>query len=189
MQQHGPRSDRPWAMRALHDFTTWEESAHQAVKDIFALKRNRKRATIDQLRTDLDDFIDSLFHSPAGFSAAESRWAVIGGDAAELADTLELTWFSPKAVLNTLVKKQRDYGSENIRRFGRQGLMVRMHDKVARLENLLNNGATPENESIHDNVLDIIGYAAIGIMWERQQFLLPLTENSHPVLHATDDTN
>jgi hypothetical protein len=55
--------------------------------------------------------------------------------------------------------------------------MVRMHDKVARLENLLlsnDGGGKPQNESIQDNLLDVVGYAAIGIMWESMTFLMPL---------------
>ena len=50
--------------------------------------------------------------------------------------------------------------------------MVRLHDKVARLENLLGSSRTPNNESIEDNVLDLVGYACIGMMWERKTFLL-----------------
>lgn len=158
--------------------TTWEEAAEAAVDLIFGQRRKRKRADVAQLRTDLDDFIELLFHAPAGFTTAKSRWSVIGGDAVELGDTLGFDWLSPKTVLTTLIKKQRDYGPENISRFGRQGLMVRMHDKVARLENLLDKSNEPENESVFDNVLDVIGYAAIGIMWESHQFLLPLTTKS-----------
>jgi hypothetical protein len=154
--------------------TTWPEAAQQAVEKIFLQKRRKKRADIAQLRTDLDDFIDSLFHSPAGFNTASARWAVIGGNAVELADTLGCDWVSIKTVTATLIRKQKDYGPQNIVRFGRQGLMVRMHDKIARLENLFANGTEPENESVADNVLDIIGYAAIGIMWEQHQFLLPM---------------
>ena len=81
-------------------------------------------------------------------------------------------------VTDVLVKKQRDYGPENIRRFGRQGILIRMHDKIARLENLLATGATPNNESIADTFLDIIGYSAIGIMWESGTFLLPLRKTA-----------
>jgi hypothetical protein len=80
-------------------------------------------------------------------------------------------------VHRVLVKKQMDYGHNNIKRFGRIGLIVRMQDKVARLENLMSkydDDATPQNESILDNVIDVMGYSAIGIMWEREQFLLPL---------------
>lgn len=79
-------------------------------------------------------------------------------------------------VHRTLVRKQTDYGHENIRRFGRIGLIVRIQDKVARLENLVAKGATdgPRNESIFDNVVDVMGYSAIGLMWEANTFLLPL---------------
>jgi len=83
-------------------------------------------------------------------------------------------------VHGVLVRKQMDYGHENIRRFGRVGLIVRIQDKVARLENLVARGATddPENESITDNVVDVMGYASIGLMWEAGSFLLPLRETA-----------
>jgi hypothetical protein len=77
-------------------------------------------------------------------------------------------------ISSILVRKQRDYGHTNIARFGRAGLLVRCHDKVARLENLLGAGRAPENETVADNFIDVIGYAAIGIMWENDWFLLPL---------------
>jgi len=83
-----------------------------------------------------------------------------------------------ETVHKILVKKQSDYGHNNIKRFGRTGLIVRIQDKVARLENLMAKGIDeenePQNESITDNVIDVMGYSAIGIMWERGEFLLPL---------------
>ena len=76
----------------------------------------------------------------------------------------------------TLVRKQRDYGHQNIARFGRQGLLIRVHDKIARLENLMKTVSSdkPNFESIQDTVMDIAGYSTIGMMWERGRFLLPL---------------
>lgn len=73
-----------------------------------------------------------------------------------------------------LVRKQKDYGHENISRFGRTGLLVRCHDKVARLENLEKRKVNPQNESVVDNYMDVIGYSAIGMMWERGWFSLSL---------------
>lgn len=156
--------------------TTWDEASLIALEGVFSQVRRKPRASLEQLRTDLDGFIDEFFHPAAGFEKAKIQWAVIGGDALELAIQNNIT-FEISAVHQTLIRKQRDYGHENIRRFGRQGLMVRMHDKVARLENLLrkpDGGVKPENESIEDNLMDVVGYAAIGIMWESRQFLLPL---------------
>ena len=154
---------------------TWDDAAQKALIRIYENIRKKPRADLAQIRADLDDFIDDSFHAATGYDKAKVRWAIIGADALELAaqrgEPFEIT-----EVHATLVRKQRDYGPENIRRFGRQGLMVRMHDKVARLENLLSidGGGKPQNESIRDNLLDVVGYSAIGIMWESMEFLLPL---------------
>ena len=155
--------------------TTWDEAARIALVRIYENIRVKPRADLEQVRADLDDFIEELFHTATGFDKAKVKWAIIGADALELAAQRGEP-FDAAEVHATLVRKQRDYGPENIRRFGRQGLMVRMHDKVARLENLLSvdGGGKPQNESIRDNLLDVVGYAAIGIMWESMQFLLPL---------------
>jgi hypothetical protein len=72
------------------------------------------------------------------------------------------------------LRKQHDYGHENIARFGRLGLLVRVHDKIARLENLLGTGSSPNHESIEDNVVDVIGYSIVAAMWEEGTFLLAL---------------
>lgn len=58
-------------------------------------------------------------------------------------------------------KKQADYGPGNIAKFGEVGLLVRMSDKLERLQNLITHNGTPKNESIVDTLMDIINYAAI----------------------------
>ena len=65
---------------------------------------------------------------------------------------------------NVLLKKHQDYGPKNISQSPGgplNGLRVRMHDKLARINNLLDSGATPENESLRDSFLDLMNYAAI----------------------------
>lgn len=78
-------------------------------------------------------------------------------------------------VTNTLIKKQKDYGPENIARFGLNGIVIRTHDKVARLENLKTKKSDGENESFDDTLLDIIGYSAVAIMWINGTFLYPMS--------------
>lgn len=86
------------------------------------------------------------------------------------------SWMLREEITQTLIRKQMDYGPHNIARFGRHGILVRCHDKIARLKNLhLVRGGSTENEAISDTYVDIIGYSAIGMMWERQWFLLDLT--------------
>lgn len=80
-------------------------------------------------------------------------------------------------IAELLSKKQRDYGSDNILRFGRFGLLVRVHDKIARLENLASTGTIPNNESVVDNYMDVIGYCTVAIMFERNWFTLPLRKS------------
>ena len=68
---------------------------------------------------------------------------------------------------NLLLKKHKDYGPTNISRSPGgplNGLRVRMWDKTARLNHLIDNGATPENESLRDSFLDLLNYAAIALM-------------------------
>lgn len=68
---------------------------------------------------------------------------------------------------NVLLSKHRDYGAKNISQSPGgplNGLRVRMWDKTARINNLIDSGATPENESLKDSFLDLMNYAAIALL-------------------------
>lgn len=152
---------------------TWNQASLSALENIFGLVIRSKDETASRVRSTLDEFIRSLYDRPGGNERAMAWFGCIGADAIATASSRNIT-LTVAEVHEILIRKQRDYGPENIRRFGRQGLMIRLHDKVARLENLDGGGRGPENESIIDTFIDIIGYCAIGIMWERNEFLLPL---------------
>lgn len=157
-------------------YTTWNQASLAALEDIFG--HQSTTGTVEDLRTQLDALIDESWTPQAGDDRhVHAAWKNIGATAHNLTKTID---FSKKiafgsAYMHTIVtKKQHDYGPENIARFGRTGLLVRMHDKIARLENLLESQRTPENESINDNIFDVIGYSCIAMMWEDGTFLLPL---------------
>lgn len=66
-----------------------------------------------------------------------------------------------------LLRKQIDYGPTNISRAPGgplNGLRVRMHDKIARINNLLDKNIDPQNESLRDSFIDLLNYSAIAIM-------------------------
>lgn len=66
-----------------------------------------------------------------------------------------------------LIQKQLDYGPKNISRAPGgpvNGLRVRMHDKMSRINNLYEHGADPENESLRDSFLDLANYSIIAMM-------------------------
>lgn len=68
---------------------------------------------------------------------------------------------------NLLLRKHNDYGPTNISRSPGgplNGLRVRMWDKTARINHLIDSGATPENESLRDSFLDLLNYSAIALM-------------------------
>ena len=66
---------------------------------------------------------------------------------------------------HVLLSKHRDYGSKNINDApggALNGLRVRMHDKLARINNLVDQ--EPEHESLRDSFLDLANYALIGVL-------------------------
>ena len=66
-----------------------------------------------------------------------------------------------------LLRKHRDYGPKNISASpggAINGLRVRIHDKLARINNLYDSGATPENESLRDSFMDMANYAIIALL-------------------------
>ena len=74
---------------------------------------------------------------------------------------------------NLLIKKHKDYGPTNISRSPGgplNGLRVRMHDKLARLNNLVDSGADPKHESLEDTFKDMANYAIIGLLVLRGQW-------------------
>lgn len=83
-------------------------------------------------------------------------------------------------VVLTVINKQKDYGHHNIAMFGITGLVIRLHDKIARAENLVDKKDMENSvpgESIYDTFLDIIGYSIIATMWLNNTFMYELEES------------
>ena len=78
-----------------------------------------------------------------------------------------------KELTDLLLSKHRDYGPKNISQApggAINGLRVRMHDKLARINNLFDSGATPEHESLEDSFKDMANYAIIGLLVLRNRW-------------------
>jgi hypothetical protein len=94
----------------------------------------------------------------------------INGDHNSKADTNQFVtdvWAILDAAGNLLIKKHNDYGPKNIALSPGgplNGLRVRMWDKVARINNLIDSGVKPSNESLRDSFIDLLNYSAIAMM-------------------------
>ena len=76
-------------------------------------------------------------------------------------------WRILDAAGNLLIKKHHDYGPKNISQSPGgplNGLRVRMWDKTARINNLLDSGVQPSNESLRDSFIDLLNYCAIAML-------------------------
>lgn len=73
-----------------------------------------------------------------------------------------------------LLQKHFDYGPKNISESPGgpiNGLRVRMWDKLARINNLVDKGIySPQYESLEDSFKDLANYAIIGLLVLRQQW-------------------
>jgi hypothetical protein len=72
-----------------------------------------------------------------------------------------------------LLSKHMDYGPKNIAEApggAVNGLRVRMHDKLARINNLVDSGAKPQHESFEDSFKDMANYAIIGLLVLRDKW-------------------
>ena len=69
---------------------------------------------------------------------------------------------------NTFRKKRADYGpttTETFEKFGPVSMLIRMHDKLGRLDNLLGNNQTAKvYESIEDTLMDLANYCVITLL-------------------------
>ena len=68
---------------------------------------------------------------------------------------------------HVLLSKHKDYGPKNIAHSPGgplNGLRVRMWDKFARINNLIDSKKKPEHESLRDSFLDMANYAIIAML-------------------------
>lgn len=82
-------------------------------------------------------------------------------------------WTTYQELGDLLLSKHQDYGPKNISDSPGgplNGLRVRMHDKLARINNLVDSGEAPQHESLEDSFKDMANYATIGLLVLRKQW-------------------
>lgn len=154
----------------MNEATTFEKAAKAVTDGLLA----RTYAFCTTTLAEFDGFLDS--ETPAQWRAPSGHLFRIGAvvglrglqGQAPFSNMVELA----DLAYRTVCSKQADYGHANIDRFGIEGIKVRLSDKICRINNLA--ARDPQNESLFDSWLDIVGYCVIGLMVTEGTFGLPL---------------
>lgn len=179
---------------------SWQQAARANVDYIFTESTSQQLQSVISVFEGMRDTFNLILDTKASLelptrevlilASGDSIWEYLAINGVSCLKMLNEE-VSVDKIVNILVSKQKDYGPNNISRFGSTGILIRIHDKIARLENLLSKSDNSFNtavgvnsvagETVIDTVIDIIGYSIIGMMWnsvDRQtglpDFLLPL---------------
>lgn len=177
-------------MKSSHVDIFWEDVCKQQVKDIYD-HYYQWYSDADKLHgiypvEQIDAMINYLIEQTDGLKRPLTNDIInhiddnpiffdVAGYAIFIIDSLDAYYYIDwNYISEILIKKQKDYGPENIMKFGIIGIIVRLFDKVARLNNLLikSNGDfksaiganSVPGETLVDTLIDIIGYSTIALM-------------------------
>ena len=177
---------------------SWEHAARSAANHIwvmydfnsqyiFANKQlfiQNNESEINNLRNIIDKYITSdIYLEKISIDEKKdlyhhfSLWMAISHNAISAIKNILHKNIDINEVVDTVIKKQKDYGHKNIAMFAITGLVIRIHDKIARAENILakeNMENAVPGESLYDTFLDMIGYSIIALMWLEGTFMLEL---------------
>lgn len=77
-----------------------------------------------------------------------------------------------ETMLDVFKKKNHDYGNsfdQSLDKFGLIASVVRLSDKMNRIESLINKEAQVKDESIRDTIMDMANYCIMTAMWLNKQ--------------------
>lgn len=162
--------------KAIRLANTWEQSATQWVLYLAGITDERhKPINMEDMRYTIDFLADVYWEQIETVQRPQRAFESLALMAIyEM--RLREQWDSGQMIA-TLCKKQHDYGHGNILRFGTYGVIVRLSDKIERLDNLMKKNITAQNESTNDTLLDIVGYTVIALMLMDDTFKLNLGDD------------
>ena len=163
----------PLIRKKVRVVNTWEQSAAQWVMHIASFAGEPKEIDTKKLDSLCNSGRICLFETNE--TPVSLLWTEIAIQAIQEL-RLKNEWDSGE-MSTLLARKQHDYGHKNITKFGMQGVLVRLSDKVERLINLKTHKSEAKNESLLDTLRDIVGYCVVALMLNDETFTLELGEN------------
>lgn len=94
------------------------------------------------------------------------------GSKPKLDDNIEQFMSITKNMAKTYAAKNHDYGNsfeQSLDKFGLVASVVRLGDKMNRIESLTKKEAQVKDESIKDTLLDLASYSVMTLMWLNKQ--------------------
>ena len=126
----------------------------------------------------LIDIIEGVLSSSVFSQEMKHRLQVVKGglihlgSRPNLSDSVEQFMDITANMAKTYAAKNHDYGNsfeQSLDKFGLVASIVRMGDKMNRIESLSKKEAEVKDESIKDTLLDLANYAIMTVMWLNQQ--------------------
>lgn len=156
-----------------HAANFWDDAARLHTSRVFESAENVLVFNpIVELRHIIDVIIEQVFTESKEISDLYTWYNI-----ALIAVNSGYVKSSVEELVEILTTKHSDYGPYNIARFGQRGIIIRLNDKISRLEHLASISRDAANESICDTYLDIVGYSVIGAMLLDSTFFLGLNED------------
>lgn len=90
------------------------------------------------------------------------------GSEPELSESVKQFIDITKKMAKTYAAKNHDYGNsfeQSLDKFGLVASVVRLGDKMNRIESLIKKEAQVKDESIKDTLLDLASYSVMTLMW------------------------
>jgi hypothetical protein len=144
------------------------EVIQQAIGDLVSLANNvqYKKITSENICRELDRIRINLE------VLEENDKKVEGTDKISLNSPANQFKDIAKGMIETYVRKNHDYGNsfdKSLDKFGLVASVVRIGDKMNRIESLVQKKAMVQDESIRDTLLDMANYAIMTVMWMDNQ--------------------
>lgn len=162
-------------------YKTWEEAAAGVLGTIEWEARTRPRtdtSVLDAVQKYISAWVLGLQGGTEQFDDTSRKLVteliVQAGVTALHAISSQDIPYRNSGMLDLLIRKQHDYGHDNINNFGTIGIAIRVCDKIARIRNLEARGSQGIAEPLQDAYLDLVGYAAIAQMYHHGWFQLNL---------------
>lgn len=128
---------------------------------------------INKVYKDLIDKLENAIRAGVSIEALNPIRSVMNelkilGQRPELDSSVDSFMDITTNMAKTYAAKNHDYGNSfdySLNKFGLIAGLVRMGDKMNRLESLVNKKAMVKDESIKDTLLDLATYSVMTLMW------------------------